>query len=65
MYIPDESLPLPPKNVEAPPIVSTPPVAPKNSTFDKVVGLGKTLGSDMQHGLSYANARRARETYRG
>jgi hypothetical protein len=35
----------------------------KKSTADKVIGLGHALSSAVNQGLSYANARRARETY--
>ena len=35
----------------------------KKSTADKVSGIGHILSKDVQEGLSYANARRARETY--
>ena len=56
--------PAPLQEVSSPPVVSTPP-PPKKSTFDKVTGVGKIIGNDVQQGLSYANARRARETYRG
>ena len=35
----------------------------KKSTADKVIGVGKVLSKAVNDGLSYANARRARETY--
>lgn len=65
----DESLPLPPiQPVEAPPptiSIQTPTTAPNRSTLDKVTNAAGTIANSMQQGLSYANARRAREAYRG
>ncbi len=60
----DESLPLPPETVETPPPTPTPPVQTpaKRPTFGRVAS---AVADGVQQGLSYANARRARETYRG
>jgi hypothetical protein len=35
----------------------------KKTPLDKATAVTKTIAKDVQEGLSYANARRARETY--
>lgn len=59
----DESLPLPPsETVETPPTTTPVQTPAKKPTFGRVAS---ALADSVQQGLSYANARRARETYRG
>lgn len=55
-YLPEaDSLPIPEQQN---------PVTPKPSALDKLSDIAGAVSDATQKGLSYANARRARETYR-
>ena len=54
---------LPPERAAAPPSSTTVENPRTKSTLDKVTSISKTLSGDLQQGLSYANARRARQQY--